>query len=203
MIGQRNPAAMSASAIARARSDREPSGSPIPFGVMDDAGLGDVGREVRERADDAARLDARGDDAARIDALEPEAVQLPRMMLEVPPRDPVLRADDDRVGSEQDAQLRGERRQAMRLHAEKDHVGGADRSQIPRDLGPDLEVAVGADDAQAALPHGAEMRAACEQHDVGANPREPRADVSADRAGAGDDDPHEASCEYASATIRR
>ena len=28
VIGQRNPAAMSASAIARARSDREPSGSP-------------------------------------------------------------------------------------------------------------------------------------------------------------------------------
>ena len=170
---------------------------------MDHAGLGDVGREVRERADDAARLDARGDDAARIDALEPKAVQLARMTLEVPPRDPVLRADDDRVRPEERPDLRRKAGKAVRLDAEKDHVGGADRSQIPRDLGPDLEVAVGADDAQAALPHGAEMRAACEQHDVGANPREPRADVSADRAGARDDDPHEASCEYASATIRR
>ena len=70
----------------------------------------------------------------------------------------------------------------MRLDAEEDDVGGADRRQIAGDLRPDLEVAVGARDAEPARLHRLQVRAAREQHDVGAGPRELRADVAADRA---------------------
>ena len=100
----------------------------IALGVMDHAGLGDVGREVGERSDHAPRLDRRGDDAARIDALEPQAVELTAVALEVPPRDAVLRADDDGVRAEERAQRRRQRGQAVRLDAEKDDVGRADRA---------------------------------------------------------------------------
>ena len=99
---------------------------------MDDARLGDVGREVRERSDDAARLDRRGDDAARIDALETQPVELAAVVLEVPPRDAVLCADDDGVGTEERPQLRRERGQAVRLDAEEDDVGRADRRRDRR-----------------------------------------------------------------------
>ena len=44
--------------------------------------------------------------------------------------------------------------------------------------------------AEAALLHRLQVRAAREQHDVRAGPRELRADIAADRAGAGDDDLH-------------
>ena len=121
VTGQRKPAAISASAIALTRSDlravRLAEADAIALGVMDHAGLGDVGREVGERTDDAARLDGRGDDAARIDALEPQPVELAAVALEVPPRDAVLRADDDGVGTEERTQLRRERGQAVRLDA--------------------------------------------------------------------------------------
>ena len=174
VIGQRKPAAISGSAIARSRSDFAAVGLAeadlVAFGVADDAGLDDVGREIRERADDAARLDRRRDDAAGIDALEPEAVELAADALEIPPRDAVLRADDDGVGAEQRPQLRRERRQAVRLDAEEDDVGRSDRRQIAGDIRRDFEVAVRADHAQPALLHRAEVRTAREQHDVRARP---------------------------------
>ena len=55
-----------------------------------------------------------------------------------------------------------------------------------------FEVAIGADDSQAALLHRAQMRAASEQHDVRAGLREPGADVAADGPRANDDDFHDA-----------
>jgi hypothetical protein len=45
--------------------------------VADDTGFDDVGREIRERSDDAPRLDRRSDHAARIDALETEPSSSP------------------------------------------------------------------------------------------------------------------------------
>ena len=51
--------------------------------------------------------------------------------------------------------------------------------------------------------HRLQMRAAREQHDVGAGLRQPRADVAADRAGAGDDDSHDVCAAKACATTRR
>ena len=66
-----------------ARSDLRAVGlaeaDAIAFGVMDHAGLDDVGREVRQRSDDAPRFDCVGNHAARIDALEPQPVELAAM----------------------------------------------------------------------------------------------------------------------------
>ena len=63
VIGQRNPAAISASAIAPAALGAAAVGlaeaDAIALGVPDDAGLDDVGREIDKRADDAPRLDRR------------------------------------------------------------------------------------------------------------------------------------------------
>src|SRR5262249_22509625 len=94
----------------------------VPFGVPNHAGLDDVRREIGERPDDAARLDGRGDDAARIDALEPDAFELAAEAVKIPPRDAVLRADDDRVGTEERAKRRSECGQTVRLDAEKHDV---------------------------------------------------------------------------------
>ena len=73
--------------------------------MPDDAGLDDVGGEIGERSDDPSRLDGGRDDAARIDALETKAIELAALALEIPPRDPVLRADDDGVGTEEHAEI--------------------------------------------------------------------------------------------------
>ena len=47
------------------------------------------------------------------------------------------------------------------------------------------------------------MWTAGEEDNVGADPGEPRAEVAADGAGAGDDDSHDGFCEYAAATTLR
>ena len=170
---------------------------------MDHAWCREVGREVRQRSDDAPRLDGRRDHAARIDTLEPETVELAAEILEVPPGDPVLRADDDRVRPEERGERGRNRREAVRLHAEKDDVGVTDGRDVRRQLRPHLEVAVGAAHLQAAVLHRAQVRSARDQHDVGADTRQLRADVPADRAGSDDDDLHEALGAKACATIRR
>ena len=102
----------------------------------------------------------------------------------------------------------------MGFDTKKHDIARANRREIASDGGPasawlrrgklDLEIAFfGADDAKAALLHGFEVRTAREEDDVGAGLREPRADVAADRAGAGDDNPHEAFGANACATTRR
>ena len=161
--------------------------------MVNDAGLGDVGRKVRQRSHDAARLDGRRDHAAWIDALEPKALELAAITVEIPPRHAVLRADDGRVGAQQRCQLRRERRQTVSFHAEKNDIGRPDRREIAGHPRLHLEIAVRADDAQPALLHRAQMRTAREQNDIGTHLCQPRADIAANRAGAGDDDPHEMS----------
>src|SRR5437899_10551384 len=101
---------------------------------MDDAGLRDVGRKIDERSDDAARIDRFGDHAARIDAFQAQAIELAAVSLEVPPRNPVLRTDDDRVGPEERPQLRGEAGERVRLYSQKNAIDPADRSPIAGDL---------------------------------------------------------------------
>ena len=85
---------------------------------------------------------AAGDHAARIDALEPQPVQLAADALEVPPRDAVLRADDDGVGAEAAARAPAPARSGVRLDAEEHDVGRADRREVAGDRRPHLEVAV-------------------------------------------------------------
>src|SRR5205085_11782643 len=143
------------------------------------------------------------DDAAWIDALEAKSVELAAVVLEVPPWNAVLRADDHGVGPEERAQLRGQRGEAVRFHAEKHDVGGTDRAKIGGDVRSDVEVSFRTPDAQSALLHRAQMRTAGKQHDIGAGTRETRADIAANGAGAGNDDSHDAFCEYTWATTRR
>ena len=173
------------------RAVRLAEADAIALGVMNDARLDDVRGEIGERADDPARLDGGRDHAAGIDALEPQAVELAAVPLEIPPGDAVLRADDHGVRPEQRPQARRQGGQAVRLDAEEHDVRRSDRREVaghlraaPRNRRRDSI------DPQAALLHGAQMRTAREQHDVRAGSREARADVAADRAGAGDDDSH-------------
>ena len=91
----------------------------------------------------------------------------------------------------------------MRFDAENHDVRAADRAQVADCLRLDVEVAVRADDAEPLLLHRAQVGSAGEQHDVGARFRETRADVPADRAGAGDRNPHDAFWVYAFATTPR
>ena len=181
------------------RAVRLAEADAIALGVLDDAGLDDVRGEVRERADHAPRLDRRGDDAARIDALEPQPVELAAVALEVPPRDAVLRADDHRVRAEERSQLRRQRRSGVRLDAEEHDVGRADRREIAgRPAASTSKSPSGLVDAQPALLHRPQMRPAGEQRRRRRRRGQPRADVAADRAGAGDDDSHEAAFANAS-----
>ena len=107
-------------------------------------------------------------------------------------------------GPKQRLQLRRERREAVRLDAENDDVGVADRARVagrpPACTSKSPSALI---DPHAALLHRAQVRAAGEQHDVGAGAGEPRADVAADRAGARDDDSHDIVCAYALATTPR
>ena len=91
----------------------------------------------------------------------------------------------------------------MGLHAKDDDVGRADGGEIAGDLGLDREIAVRTLHAQSAFLHRPQMRAAGEEDDVGTGSGQPCTDVTADRAGAGNNGSHDAFCEYASATTRR
>ena len=117
----------------------------------------------RRGTHDPARVDGGRDDPAGIDALEAQPVELAAVALEIPPRDAVLRAHHSGVRAKERAQLRRERGQAVGLHAEEDDVGLANRGEIAGHGGLHLEIAVRADDAQAALLHRPQMRAAGEQ----------------------------------------
>ncbi len=148
-------------------------------------------------------LDVRRDDAARIDALEPHSGQIAGMGFEVPPRDAVLRADDHGVWSEEGTKRRRQSREGMRLDAQEHDVRRANRGEVSGDLRPHLPVPVRfTDHAQAVGLHGGQVRASCEEHDLGPGPGQLRPEVATDRPGAGDDDLH-AGGVNASATTRR
>jgi hypothetical protein len=80
------------------------------------------------------------------------------------------------------------------VSAKYDDVGAADRRQIGGDLRRHFEIAIGARHPQPMLLHGAQMRTASKEDDVGAGFREPRPDVSANRPRPDDDNSHGALC---------
>ena len=167
----------------RNRSDLLPSGSPklilLPsVWRMTPGSTMSVGK-VGERADHPTRLDAAAMTPPGSTRSSRNPSRSPPTALEVPPRDAVLRADDDGVGTEERCELRRERRQAVRLDAEEYDVGLSDRRKIAGDLRPHLEVAVRARHAQPVLLHGAQVRTAREQHDStpGAAARASRAPI--------------------------
>src|SRR6185369_2638950 len=102
------------------------------------------------------------DDTAGIDRFEMPALALIARALEIPPRHAVLRADDDGVGAEERAQLRGEGGEAVRFDAEDHDVGRADRCEIAGDRWLDGEVVGARDDAESASAHCLQMRTARE-----------------------------------------
>jgi hypothetical protein len=165
----------------------------VDLGMPDHTRFDDVRREVHQRSDDAPRLDGGGDDAAGIDAIETESVELAADSIEVPPGNPVLRADDDGVASEEGLQRWDKACKAVGLDAKEHDVGRPDGRQVARNGWMDLEIAVGTDDAKSALLHRLQVRTAREEHQVDAGRRGARqagADVAADGACAGDDDLH-------------
>ena len=100
-MGQRKPdcdqrfrnaaATLGARAIGLAERDA------VAFGVPDYSGLDDLGGEINQRTDHAARFDGCGDDPARIDPLQTAVRPIASATLKVPPRQAVLRADYDCV----------------------------------------------------------------------------------------------------------
>src|SRR5919204_4427042 len=125
------------------------------------------------------------------------------MVLKIPPRHTVLRADDEGVRAEERRQLRGERSETVSLDAKEDRIRLPDRRQVAGRVNLHLEIAVGSDDSQTALLHRLEMRTAGEQDNVSPCLRQTRADIAANRAGADDRDFHEAFCAYTFATTPR
>src|SRR4051812_35503298 len=98
------------------------------------------------------RLDRLRNHTARVDALQLQSLELIAEVLEIPPGNAVLCADDNGVWAEERPQRRRKRGKCMRLDAEKHHVRLADRREIARDLRPNLEVTlVGADHPKAAF----------------------------------------------------
>ena len=198
---------MSASATRRIRfraaAVRLTEADSVALGVVDYARLHDVGGKIGDRTDHPARLDGRDYGPTRVDTLEAKPLELATMVLEVPPRDAVLRAHDDGVGPEERRQLGGQPGQAVRLHPEKDHIGRSDDSQVADDLGADFEITVCRDHPQPTLLHGVEVRAPREEHDIGSGAGKPRADVPADGTGPCNDDLHGAVDANACATMRR
>ena len=107
------------------------------------------------------------------------------------------------VGAEQRGQLASQSGQTVGFDAEKDDVGVTDCGEVADHLRPHLEITFRAHDAKPALLHRSQVRSAREQHHVRFRARQPRADVAANRAGAGDDDSHDAVGANACATTRR
>ena len=176
----------------------------VALGVTDDAGLDDVGGEIGQRADDPARLDGGGDDAARIDALEAQARRARRRWSWKYHHGMPFCVLTTTVSGPSSGRSCGASAVRPCAFTPRNTTSAVPIAlEIAGDLRLHLEIAVRADHAQAALLHRAQMRAAGEQDDVGAGLREPRADVAADGARAGDDDSHDAFCEYAFATTPR
>src|SRR4051794_4422407 len=90
--------------------------------MPDNSGLDDFGSQVHDRADNSRRIDTVSDYSARIDALQIEAGVLSGGDLEIPPRNPVLGADDSCAGTQKRSDMRSKLSQAMRFHAEDDCI---------------------------------------------------------------------------------
>lgn len=78
----------------------------------------------------------------------------------------------------------------MRLDVEENHVEMTGVFEAANRFGADLGISIFADDPQASLLHGGEMRTAGEKGDVELRPSHLRPDVAADGATAGDEEFH-------------
>ncbi len=78
----------------------------------------------------------------------------------------------------------------MRLQGHKDKISPSHGLEVVGGLHAHDRFAAGLDQAEARLAHGLEMRAAGDQHHVGAGPRETGSEEATRRAGAEDRDSH-------------
>ena len=94
-------------------ADREARALDVP----DDAGLDELGRRIRDAADDARRLDRPRDDAAGVDASRSDRALAarPPKRLEEPPGHAVLRRQDGGVGTSSAREPRRELGEAVGL----------------------------------------------------------------------------------------
>src|SRR5713226_4960108 len=175
-------------------------------GALDEAnhaGFGDLGGEVHDGADDAARINRLANHPARVHALEARARQFTRAELEVPPREAVLRAHDGGGFADEGRNLGRELRQAVRFYAQEDDVHRPGFRKIADDPWADHKFFGGADDPKAILLHRAQVRSSREKGDVFVDARQAGADVAADRASACNQDPHLFAPTIAEATAPR
>ena len=192
--GHLSPPAVNAAAMLRqtsfgcaaGRADREPRALDVP----DHARGGDLGRAVDDAAHHLLGADRPADDPAGVDALHDSPLQRPVVPLEVPPGDAVLRRDDDRARTQQLADPRRERGQAVGLHTEHDDVGVGDGRELGGGRRMGVEVATRAVHADAVLRHRPQVLAAGDQGDVRAAACQRRPDVGADRPRAEHGEPH-------------
>ncbi len=130
-----------------------------------------------------------------------DAFELPTMALEVPPRDSVLGADNDRIRAEAGRQSLGHGGQAMGLERHKDRAGATHRREVVGRVNANRPLGTAVADTETRLPHRFQMRATCDEGDVDARTREPRTQESSDGSRA--DDPYFQACASCSATNRR
>jgi len=96
------------------------------------------------------------------------AAHLATVALEVPPGDPVLRADDRRFGAQACRQALGDWRQAVGLERDEDGVNIPKRAEVIGCVHPHGRLAIRFDQPQPRLAHGLEMWATRDEDDVGA-----------------------------------
>ena len=147
---------------------------------------------INHTTNDAIGIDGAHDRAIRIDAFDAAPFERSAMALEVPPRDPVLHRDDERIVVDKMNEIINDRFDLVRLHAE-DHgivspsLGEAcGRFQIA----DGVLCAVRRNEPKSARADGFEVLAANDKGDVHTPERKPRADITADRPGADDADLH-------------
>ena len=101
-----------------------------------------------------------------------------------------MRADNGGIGAEHRLQLRRKLRQAVRLHAKKNHVDRPNVFEGSGDCRSRHEISLATLHLYTALLHSAKMRAARKQGDIESSLRHACADVRADCAGPGDQEFH-------------
>jgi hypothetical protein len=126
------------------------------------------------------RFDGRRDDASAINALKTHSFPFATEALEIPPWNPILRADDRGAWSQYRLQLGRKFWQAVRLYAKKDNVYRSHFFEGTGNSGPCQEISLATFHLHAAFPHGPKVRATSKEGDVESSPCHAGADISAD-----------------------
>ena len=162
--------------------------------MVDHAGGDDFRRRIDHAADNVSDVDFGREHAAGVDGFNDTAVELAAVLLEIPPRNPVLQRHQHRLRAEQLPQGVDHRRDLMRLERQYDDVlrPGIGHVLCRARVRDDLLGPVFVDELQAVSLDRFEMGAARDQRHIVSCEREPDAEKTADGAGADDADFHAA-----------